>query len=225
MNFIKFWVWSPLYVMILLITYFDIMLIYIFRDPDTTEKVWLIVHHLLMLVVIYLIFKTSTTKPGTPTYFYTEDDPLVDLRPICKHCFLKKPLRCHHCDSCGKCILRMDHHEYWLNNCIGQNNYKYFFCLIFYMTVTLEFYICIYLIKIIESPPNGAIDTYFIIFTVPLSISLNLLLIPTLAIHIRLILYNQTSVEFFEKKQEHHDKGVIANCKELLGPGCWLIPI
>ena len=45
---------------------------------------------------------------------------------ICKVCKDIKPLRTHHCSICGLCIIKMDHHCPWINNCIGQNNHRYF---------------------------------------------------------------------------------------------------
>ena len=29
---------------------------------------------------------------------------------VCRHCGTLKPLRCHHCRTCGRCVARMDHH-------------------------------------------------------------------------------------------------------------------
>lgn len=44
----------------------------------------------------------------------------------CKYCKQQKPLRVHHCSICGYCVFKMDHHCPWINNCVGQNNHRYF---------------------------------------------------------------------------------------------------
>ena len=51
---------------------------------------------------------------------------------ICQYCNEIKPLRTHHCSICGICVLKMDHHCPWINNCIGQNNQRYFLLFLFH---------------------------------------------------------------------------------------------
>ena len=51
---------------------------------------------------------------------------------ICQYCNEVKPLRTHHCSICGICVLKMDHHCPWINNCIGQNNQRYFLLFLFH---------------------------------------------------------------------------------------------
>ena len=51
---------------------------------------------------------------------------------ICKYCNEVKPLRTHHCSICDICVLKMDHHCPWINNCIGQNNQRYFLLFLFH---------------------------------------------------------------------------------------------
>ncbi|KAM6197951.1 palmitoyltransferase ZDHHC15-like [Sarcoramphus papa] len=51
---------------------------------------------------------------------------------FCDRCQLIKPDRCHHCSVCAICMLKMDHHCPWVNNCIGFSNYKFFLLFLAY---------------------------------------------------------------------------------------------
>ncbi|XP_041722695.1 palmitoyltransferase ZDHHC16A isoform X3 [Coregonus clupeaformis] len=60
------------------------------------------------------------------------DSPFVS---VCKKCVIPKPARTHHCAICNTCILKMDHHCPWLNNCVGHFNQRYFFSFCVAMTL------------------------------------------------------------------------------------------
>ena len=58
---------------------------------------------------------------------------------ICLKCKIIKPDRCHHCRKCDKCVLRMDHHCPYFNNCIGYTNQKYFTLFLIYLSIYIIF--------------------------------------------------------------------------------------
>lgn len=58
----------------------------------------------------------------------------------CKKCQCPKPDRAHHCSTCKRCVLKMDHHCPWLATCVGLYNYKAF--LLFLIYTSLFCWVC-----------------------------------------------------------------------------------
>lgn len=82
----------------------------------------------------YLLRNNEISLTNLENISLTYDDPSntkqeyrsnYELK-ICKSCDLLKPMRAHHCQVCGYCVFKMDHHCPWINNCVGQNNHRYF---------------------------------------------------------------------------------------------------
>ncbi|OTF82255.1 palmitoyltransferase ZDHHC3-like protein [Euroglyphus maynei] len=83
-----------------------------------------------------------------PNYMYELD------WTYCKHCHLYRPLGAHHCHICRHCILRMDHHCPWINNCVGQYNQKYFLQFTSYAFIGCLYTIISIILSLILLPPG-----------------------------------------------------------------------
>lgn len=116
-------------------------------------------------VIVYLMLNTCYTiavftDPGSPLQTSTKNakggkysvlptaEPAFDMRSIdtitvsstggarfCKKCQVPKPDRTHHCSTCKRCVLKMDHHCPWLSTCLGLHNYKAFVLFLLYTSL------------------------------------------------------------------------------------------
>lgn len=204
---------------------------------------------------VYSYYLSIYTDPGqVPATFMPDvedaENPLHEIKRkggdlrYCQKCAHYKPPRAHHCRVCKRCVLRMDHHCIWMNNCVGHANYKMFFVFVMYTLVA-----CIYsLVLLVGSLVNdtergaqqneGSFRTVYVIsgmLLVPLSVALSVLL----GWHIHLVLQNKTTIEHHEGVRamwlaekggdvysHPYDLGGYENLISVLGPNflCWICP-
>ncbi|CAB4056078.1 ZDHHC2_15_20 [Lepeophtheirus salmonis] len=150
---------------------------------------------------------------------------------ICMDCRSIKPDRAHHCSVCGICVLKMDHHCPWVNNCVAFFNYKFFilflgYALLYCLYVAMTSFRYFLLFWNSESPAHGKFHVLFLFFVSSMfSVSLCFLFI----YHCYLISRNLTTLEAFRAPIFHSgvpDRkgfhlGSSANFQEIFGDRMW----
>lgn len=102
----------------------------------------LIIPIYLVLMTNWLMIKSSTMDPGIiPRRIirmhkrYADYDIFYRLRHLSDNyrmkfwptCYIFRPPRVSHCNTCNNWVVRWDHHWPWMGTCIGRRNFKYFY--------------------------------------------------------------------------------------------------
>ena len=104
-----------------------------------------------------------------------------------------KPARSKHCKICDKCVYKFDHHCNWINNCIGEKNYNYFFILLISSFSNLILKVSFFILSIknyfiLGKNLNSNLKiliTYFIFGLVDLIVSCNIIYLIVMHIYLR----------------------------------------
>lgn len=129
------------------------------RVVDIPQGILFIFLTFEVFIALYTYFKVLRIGPGYPMDFLdlkvnnlhevelgNELPPIFITRKsvtlkhngrfrVCQSCKYWKPDRCHHCSTCDKCVLKMDHHCPWFASCIGFNNQKFFIQFLIYTSL------------------------------------------------------------------------------------------
>lgn len=125
-----------------------------------------------------------------------------------------KPTFSHHCKICSECIARMDHHCPFISNCVGYSNHKFFvgllswgfFCTSLYLLEMLNYSLTHFQTKwgvqtFLSLEFFSMLAMFYAFLTIIFLLGLCFLL---LIEHVRLILFNSTSIESTIIKSEQH---------------------
>uniref|UniRef100_A0A671DGW3 Palmitoyltransferase n=3 Tax=Rhinolophus ferrumequinum TaxID=59479 RepID=A0A671DGW3_RHIFE len=156
---------------------------------------------------------------------------------FCDRCHLIKPDRCHHCSVCAMCVLKMDHHCPWVNNCIGFSNYKFFLQFLAY-SVLYCLYIATtvfsYFIKYWRGELPSVRSKFHVLFLLFVACMFFVSLVVLFGYHCWLVSRNKTTLEAFctpvftsGPEKNGFNLGFIKNIQQVFGDKkkFWLIPI
>jgi palmitoyltransferase ZDHHC2/15/20 len=157
----------------------------------------------------------------------TSDRGATSKERFCKVCKVTKPPRAHHCSICSACILNMDHHCPWVANCVGKNNYKFFYLFVLYGFLGCTLVSCTSLFK-----RNGDMEriglTFFDVtmasFGTVLSGAMAVSLGIFVMLHTGLVASATTTIELHEYgcKEFPYSRGsTLGNIKEMFGASVW----
>ncbi|ODQ65489.1 zf-DHHC-domain-containing protein [Nadsonia fulvescens var. elongata DSM 6958] len=105
---------------------------YVLRHHLPYSKQVLFQCSLTMVWISY--FLAIIMPPGAPPVNFKHAPG--EWKRWCYKCEAPKPERAHHCKQCGQCVLKMDHHCPWTNNCVGHQNLPYFFRFLVWVDIT-----------------------------------------------------------------------------------------
>ncbi|XP_017959141.1 palmitoyltransferase ZDHHC15B isoform X2 [Drosophila navojoa] len=158
---------------------------------------------------------------------------------FCEKCKIIKPDRSHHCSVCSCCVLKMDHHCPWVNNCVNFSNYKFFVLFLGYALIYCLYVACTTLndfIMFVQGQPGGSgMGRFHILFLFFISIMFAISLVSLFGYHIYLVLVNRTTLEAFRAPifrvggpdKNGYNLGRFANFCEVFGDKWqyWFLPI
>lgn len=122
----------------------------------------------------------------------------------CTKCSVWKPDRCHHCSTCNRCILRMDHHCPWFATCVGFYNHKFFAQFLMYVTAYSGFDFVVSLSILWKFFADEKYNDHYLslnlVFLFVLSLAFFITVGGFLAFLLYLLCRNKTTIEFQENR-------------------------
>lgn len=129
---------------------------------------------------------------------------LVNWR-YCWKCKSVRAPRTHHCSACSRCVLRFDHHCYWVGSCVGLRSHKHFLMFVFYAGLGCTVVSLSMLHKNFIASKASTTSEFEWYSQDGLALCLSslvaLMLTTLYGYHIKLICYNESSLEVQNLKQ------------------------
>lgn len=212
-------------------------------------------------MIFYNYYLACSTDPGKvphnwePPAFVSQPSEGAKRQGItaprfCKTCNVFKPPRSHHCSECRRCVLKMDHHCPWINNCVGYDNYGHFVRFVIYVDLATIYVLALMVWRIrsimddirhfrFQAEPSTT-EIVFLVIDLVLDIVVLMCVGVLSAYHIYCTTRNQSTIEGWERSKVKtliergkipptsypFGVGILKNIKSVLGnnPLLWLWP-
>ena len=188
-------------------------IIFVILEQESLSRkvVSLILYSIYLIIVIFFCLICAFTDPGVIPINSLSANELKNANccsnnrvcyingirhriRFCYTCQIIRPIGSSHCKTCNICVEKFDHHCPWVGNCIGKNNYRYFFIFLIllntFFIITLISSLCFIIFH------KKLISIYIVILSV-----LTMLFITTLFIyHIRFTCRNMSTYSNLKMK-------------------------
>lgn len=151
--------------------------------------------------IVTTVFYISWIGAATTAMIITRSDPgklretdSLAASDYCVHCSTHVQPRSKHCWCCQKCVVGFDHHCPWLNNCIGEANYRFFVILVWLMIAMLGM-LCSSMVRSLSEEYSVALVSLLVV-----NFPFFCLLIVLAVFHIFLYFKGITTYEYLKSK-------------------------
>lgn len=115
----------------------------------------------------------------------------------CDICRSYVQLSSRHCRTCSRCVSGFDHHCIWVNNCVGENNYRIFVCMIVSTLVSMSVFVasaCVLWAEHLYG--NFILEMGFVWATAIIVIVFDILILNLVLLHVYLAYLGITTYQF-----------------------------
>lgn len=222
----------------LLIAYAEFVVVFVMLLPEVVTSAAIGVFHaiaftLLAGLALVAHSRAMCSDPGTIPLGNCTTENLKKLQLKegevvlrCTRCECIKLDRAHHCSTCQRCIRKMDHHCPWINNCVGEDNQKFFVLFTMYIFLISMYALVLTIRQILVCTENEWHDCTFLpvasaillmIFLVFEGLLFGIFTLVMFCSQVSSIVKDETGIENLKKERVVKKTTVYENLQDVFG--------